>query len=222
MKVMVKMLKRGDPAHCEASETVERKCKRKNKATGTSKPSKVCKYKFEEWSECNIATNTMTRRQTLKSGPSTCQQVKEYSKKCKVPCKFIEGEWSECDPETNQMTRTDTVSSGSAAFCGTTRVLTKKCNKKGKKCKYDYGEWGDCDIDTNKRTRVRALISGDEDCQPEKTVLKTCTKSNGEARCFFGPWQEYDECQNGVQKKKRAVLQGGLECERKGVKMKAC
>ena len=44
----------------------------------------VCKYKFEEWSECNIATNTMTRRQTLKSGPSTCQQVKEYSKKCKV------------------------------------------------------------------------------------------------------------------------------------------
>ena len=42
------------------------------------------------------------------------------------------------------------------------------------------------------------------------------------ARCFFGPWQEYDECQNGVQKKKRDVIQGGLECERKGVKMKSC
>ena len=44
----------------------------------------VCKYKFEEWSECDIATNTMTRRQIFKSGPSTCQQVKEYSRKCKV------------------------------------------------------------------------------------------------------------------------------------------
>ena len=47
-------------------------------------------------------------------------------------------------------------------------------------CKYDYGVWGDCDIDTNKRTRVRTLITADEDCQPEKSVAKTCTKSNGE------------------------------------------
>lgn len=37
MKVMVKMLKRGDPAHCEASTTVERKCKRKSKTPGASK-----------------------------------------------------------------------------------------------------------------------------------------------------------------------------------------
>ena len=44
----------------------------------------VCKYKFEDWSECDIATNTMTRKQTLKSGPSSCQQVKEYSRKCKA------------------------------------------------------------------------------------------------------------------------------------------
>ena len=50
-------------------------------------------------------------------------------------------------------------------------------------CKYDYGEWGDCDIDTNKRTRIRTLISVDEvDCQPEKSVSKTCTKSNGEGK----------------------------------------
>ena len=42
------------------------------------------------------------------------------------------------------------------------------------------------------------------------------------ARCFFGPWGDYDECQNGVQKKKRQVIQGGLECERKGVKIKSC
>ena len=51
-------------------------------------------------------------------------------------CKFINGDWSACNPETNQMTRTDTVTSGSADFCGTTRVLTKKCNKKGKKSKF--------------------------------------------------------------------------------------
>lgn len=219
MKVMVKMLKRGDPAHCEASTTVERKCKRKSKTPGASK---VCKYKSAEWSPCDIATNTMTRKQSLKSGPSTCQPVKEYSRKCKVPCKFTKGEWSECDPETNQMTRVDTVRSGSADYCGTTRVLTKKCNKKGKKCKYSFGEWGECDADTKKRTRVRTLISGPENCPKEKIVSKTCAKSNGEERCFFGPWGEYDECQNGVQKKKRQVLQGGIECERKGVKIKSC
>ena len=33
------------------------------------------------------------------------------------------------------MTRTDTVTGDSADFCGTTRVLTKKCNKK-RKSKY--------------------------------------------------------------------------------------
>ena len=37
MKTMVKTLKRGDPAHCEATETVERKCKRKAKLQGTSR-----------------------------------------------------------------------------------------------------------------------------------------------------------------------------------------
>ena len=36
MKVMVKTLKRGDPVHCEATTTVERKCKKK-KGPVTSK-----------------------------------------------------------------------------------------------------------------------------------------------------------------------------------------
>ena len=36
-KVMVKTLKRGDPAHCEATETVERKCKGNTKTQATNR-----------------------------------------------------------------------------------------------------------------------------------------------------------------------------------------
>ena len=64
---------------------------------------------------------------------------------------------------------------GTCYLCTHTYFITE--------CKYDYGEWGDCDIETNKRTRIRTLISVDEvDCQPEKSVSKTCTKSNGEGK----------------------------------------
>ncbi|XP_045196661.2 uncharacterized protein LOC123551646 [Mercenaria mercenaria] len=217
MRVMVKTLKRGDPAQCEPTQTIERKCKGKKKTN-------VCKYKYEQWSECNITTNTMTRRQVLKSGPASCQPVKEYSKKCKKPCKFENGDWSECDPETNQMRRIDTLKKATNPSCPQTRVLTKKCgNGKDKKCVYDRGTWTDCDTSENPvRTRAQKLISGGPSCEPEKITTKSCTKQNGEVRCFFGPWSEYDNCMNGVQKKRRQVLQGGQDCERKSVKMKAC
>lgn len=43
-----------------------------------------CKYQKGEWSECDIATNTITRTNTLKKGdPALCQASKVITKKCK-------------------------------------------------------------------------------------------------------------------------------------------
>lgn len=43
-----------------------------------------CKYQKGEWSECDLATNTMTRTNTLKKGDATvCQASKAITKKCK-------------------------------------------------------------------------------------------------------------------------------------------
>ena len=44
---MVKTLKRGDPAHCEAIETVERKCKGNTKTQATSRGEFLYGENFE-------------------------------------------------------------------------------------------------------------------------------------------------------------------------------
>lgn len=48
-------------------------------------PAKLeCQYERSEWSECNIATNTMTLTKTLKKGDTTvCEASKVITKKCK-------------------------------------------------------------------------------------------------------------------------------------------
>ena len=41
-------------------------------------------------------------------------------------------------------------------------------------------------------------------------------------RCFFGHWDEFGSCQNGVKTKHRVVVAGGERCQRRAVKTKAC
>ena len=53
-------------------------------------------------------------------------------------CSFINGEWSACDPVTNQMTKVDILRPGSADYCNKTRILSKKCGKKGKSELFSY------------------------------------------------------------------------------------
>ncbi|KAH3736208.1 hypothetical protein DPMN_042771, partial [Dreissena polymorpha] len=217
MRQMVKTLKRGDPAKCEPTQTIEKKCKSKKNNVN------VCQYKMEPWSGCDLTTNTITRRQVLTSGPATCLPVKQYSRNCKKQCRFESGEWSACDKETYQTTRVDRLRPGSLATCPSARVLSKKCGKGEKKCVYGTGTWSECDTTENPmRTRTQILISGGSNCKQEKITKKSCKKKNGQVRCFYGPWGEFDACKNGVQKKIRHVIQGGLECELKSVKMKAC
>ncbi|KAK3578451.1 hypothetical protein CHS0354_037434 [Potamilus streckersoni] len=221
-KSMVMTLKSGDQPYCQTTKTVEKECKRKMQNIG-----RVCKYQFGEWENCDLATNTRSRTLTLQSGnAAVCPQTKIDTRKCKIACKFREGKWSECNPQTLQMQRVDTIIKGSEAFCEKTRLITKKCRlgkKKKKKCKYDFGTWSDCNALTNKRTRIKHLMSGDpEVCEEEKVESKSCTRPNGKVRCFFGQWGEYEPCMNGVQKKQREVIQGGVDCQKKAVKMKSC
>ncbi|KAL5009509.1 hypothetical protein ScPMuIL_011814 [Solemya velum] len=229
-------LRKGDASQCEATKTITRKCKnplrkqRKSKLAA-SKAAKGCKYQLGEWTECDEKTNTRSRTLELRSGDTTlCQAVKIFYRKCKRPCRFKKGQWSECD-ETHLMERVDTLVGQSNDFCDATRKITKKCgkgkpgggHKKAGKCKYQLGDWSECNPSTQLRTRVKSLVSGDLSlCQDEKVFNRSCARPNGKERCFFGEWGDYAPCQNGVMKKQRQVLQGGIECQRRGVKTKPC
>ncbi|XP_063838038.1 uncharacterized protein LOC135087128 [Ostrinia nubilalis] len=63
-------LKKGDPASCERTKTIQKKCK------------KPCRYEKSSWSECN-ANGEMSRTDMLKanSDPS-CDQSRRITKKC--------------------------------------------------------------------------------------------------------------------------------------------
>ena len=65
MKVMVKMLKRGDPVHCEATTTVERKCKKSKKGPVTSKGRYHNDPKFLDR---QVWANSLDTDQTAPSG----------------------------------------------------------------------------------------------------------------------------------------------------------
>ncbi|BFZ25256.1 hypothetical protein BsWGS_28295 [Bradybaena similaris] len=214
------ILRKGDPAQCLTS-VESRPCRGQAQELVAAKSNK-CRYNLNEWSTCDLRSNTMTQWMTLKSGdPNVCQRSKKLTRKCITACKFRRGEWSECNELTLLMTRVDTLVKGSSKECDLTREITKKCKRV---CKYTIGEWGQCDPVTNHRTRVKTLVSGNnfKKCQPEEIVTKPCTKKDGEERCFFGSWGDFGPCTNGVMTKHRPVLQGGLECERKGAVTKAC
>ena len=63
------------------------------------------------------------------------------------------------------------------------------------------------------------------------SISKTSTKFENDKiifccllsdRCFFGTWGDWSDCQNGVQKKQRQVVQGGMDCQKKAVKTRPC
>ena len=47
-------------------------------------------------------------------------------------------------------------------------------------CHYEPGTWTECDSSEKPmRTRVQKLISGGENCKPEKLTSKSCQKNSG-------------------------------------------
>ncbi|CAG2255764.1 unnamed protein product [Mytilus edulis] len=141
-------------------------------------------------------------------------------------CKYETGPWSECDITTDTIKMTMTLKSGEMKECPSTKILTKKCKNVSKlslrtltkkcrgrnkikkikgECIYDKGSWENCDPVTNKRAKVKSLKS-----------------ANGQDRCFFGVWGDWSDCQNGVQKKQRQVVQGGVDCQKRAVKTRPC
>ena len=41
-------------------------------------------------------------------------------------------------------------------------------------------------------------------------------------KCFYGPWNEFGPCQNGVKTKTRPIVSGGDKCQRKAAKVRPC
>lgn len=128
-------LKKG-PRECLQTKTLTKRCpgtsrkawrKSKNKGVG-------CKYTKGEWSECNTDSNEITRTLTLKKGPSTCEQTKTVTKRCKAAgrqgaaktaCNF--GPWSEFgDCQNGVKTKTREVNSGGPR-CQRRAAKTKPC-----------------------------------------------------------------------------------------------
>ncbi|XP_050684511.1 uncharacterized protein LOC126979271 [Leptidea sinapis] len=63
-------LKKGDPASCDRSKTIQKRCK------------KACRYEKASWSVCDI-NGEMTRTDMLKtSSDPTCDQSRRITKKC--------------------------------------------------------------------------------------------------------------------------------------------
>ncbi|XP_060077349.1 uncharacterized protein LOC132556909 isoform X2 [Ylistrum balloti] len=187
-----------------------------------------CKYTQGDWSDCDMTTDTMSRTMTLISGDDVCEQTIIVRGKCRKSCKYARGQWGDCNPSTKLKERVDTLKpSVSKDFCESTRKIHKKCGKKAKKskkgCVYQSGPWGECNVLSGQRTKTKTLSTGDvKKCVLEKTVSRPCAGPRGQERCFFGPWQEWEECRNGVQRKQREVLQGGDHCQRKRVKTRSC
>jgi len=64
-------LKKGNQTTCEATKTVQKKCK------------KACRYEKGAWGECN-AQSLMTRNDKLKpNSDASCEQNRQITKKCK-------------------------------------------------------------------------------------------------------------------------------------------
>ncbi|KAI8431081.1 hypothetical protein MSG28_001140 [Choristoneura fumiferana] len=63
-------LKKGDPASCERTKTIQKKCK------------KACRYEKSSWSECS-PNGEMSRTDMLKANSDpTCDQSRRITKKC--------------------------------------------------------------------------------------------------------------------------------------------
>lgn len=72
MKNRTLTLKKGNPATCEATKSISRKCK------------KACRYEKGAWSQCSAAGD-MTRSDLLKEATSdpNCEKSRTMTKKCK-------------------------------------------------------------------------------------------------------------------------------------------
>lgn len=137
-------------------------------------------------------------------------------------CKYTRGDWSNCDPTTNQKTRTLTLRKGDPNSCEKEKKITKSCKRGHQVCQYDKGDWSECDPTTKTKERTLTLKDGsDASCPATKPQSREC-KGENKDRCFFGPWGEFSECQNGVRKKQRELKYGGAECQKRAVKTKPC
>ncbi|XP_045464548.1 midkine-like isoform X1 [Harmonia axyridis] len=64
-------LKKGNQTTCEATKTIQKKCK------------KACRYEKGTWGECN-AQSMMTRTDKIKpNSDASCEQNRQITKKCK-------------------------------------------------------------------------------------------------------------------------------------------
>ncbi|KAL1456129.1 hypothetical protein WDU94_000879 [Cyamophila willieti] len=77
MKNRTLTLKKGNPATCEATKSISRKCKK-------GKKNLACRYEKGTWSQCSAAGD-MTRIDMLKEANSdaNCEKSRTMTKKCK-------------------------------------------------------------------------------------------------------------------------------------------
>jgi hypothetical protein len=132
MMTITLTLKKGG-SDCPATKTVTKACHQgrnrdTREARGRSRGAGAgCRYAKAEWSECDPATNVMTKTMTLKRGDAgTCEPTKVVTKKCnKEKCTYGQwSEWGEC--QNGSRTKTREVLSGGEE-CQSRTSKTKPC-----------------------------------------------------------------------------------------------
>ncbi|CAC5377197.1 unnamed protein product [Mytilus coruscus] len=133
-----------------------------------------CKYDKSAWSECDTATNTVSRVLTLKSGEEGCQETQNQTITCdrferlqawKVKKAESRREWQEKKQQRKEQKQEMKEN----------KQLVKM---QLKRCRYDHSDWSECDQATNTVTRNFTLSEGEQGCEQSHTITITCDKLN--------------------------------------------
>ncbi|KAL8615473.1 hypothetical protein ACOMHN_053809 [Nucella lapillus] len=162
----VHKLKAGDPALCQRTKNLTRKCRR------------PCKFSKGQWSACDGATGLKKRTDHLVKGDtSMCEASRVISKMCgkEHKCLYAMGNWSDCDQESRMRNRIKTLTSGHHQDCEPQITTQRPCLKPDGEEDCFHGNWGDYGPCQNGvMMKHRPVIAGGMECERKAVKAKPC------------------------------------------------
>lgn len=159
-------LKAGDPALCQLTKNLTRKCR------------KPCKFSKGDWSECDEATGLKKRTDHLVKGDtSMCEASRVISKMCgkEEKCLYEVGNWSACDQGSHMRTRVKTLTGGDPQKCEPEIRVQRPCLKANGEVGCFLGNWGEYGPCQNGvMMKHRPVIAGGMECERKAVKTKPC------------------------------------------------
>lgn len=159
-------LKSGDPALCQETKQLARKCR------------KPCKFSKGQWTTCDQALNLRTRTDRLiKGDPAKCEKSRVISRKCgqDEECKYDLGDWGECNSITKERVRVKILLTGPET-CTKQVNISRPCFKLNGENNCFLGKWGDYGPCQNGvMMKHRPVIAGGVQCERKAVKAKPCS-----------------------------------------------